>query len=355
MAVPKGVWEVIRREGRVILVGEEVGSKVAHESVTMSKKLPKKPPRLKQSMAKSMTASRAKLLSKPSTLHILIDADDLAKMILTGKAVSREKKLADQIARMTASNWSEMLLKVKSRFKEKLRKRISAVKGLFFELWVRFLPEFEQLIARSERRIKLAAEAGEKWHGKPFVVRNAKSIGGNKELADYLIVTFDNVDNPKKMWVMAVVESKSEHNAIAIIHHREFRGIEGKLEPRLGESLGQPESVVERSKVFGINLSEASIEGWPRNRKRPTQFGPDNKSLKILHETKKPLGEQTTELVGVIPSDTEAETLKLIEKTANKRKVQIWKHAVKGRSTEALAKDTVEAFEGARAWQNPKK
>ncbi|MGD9694055.1 MAG: hypothetical protein AB7V42_00155 [Thermoleophilia bacterium] len=343
MTVPKAVWKVLSKRDRVILVGRNVTAGVAKDGSAIAKRLPKKPPHLDTSIARAMRASRGRLLAKPAMLHVAVDSAELAELLLRGPAVRRNRSLAQIVRDLRRSDWAELLLKLKTRLGISPAKRVSAVKGLMLELDVRRLPEFQELIARSEARI--AGSQG-RWHKKAFVVRNARTAGDSREIADYLIVTFDDIDDPRRMWVLAVVESKSEHNAIALIHQGEFRGIPGRLDPHLGEALGQPQWVVERAKTFGLDLSEATIEGW-KGRRRPGTFGPESRELVILHESDRPLGAQTTELVGVVPPDTEARTLKEIMRVTAKRKVRIWFHRMRGADATDLARDAIAGFEGA--------
>jgi hypothetical protein len=334
--LPKPVVNVSKRNNAQLIYTTAPRRKIAEAAVKLAKDVPPPPKRLDETLVKAArTPMRINLHPDSATSRIGRDTGTVAKRVLAGESVKHQPKFRLLIGKLTDKHWTEVLLKLRHRFNDLLAVRVVAVKGLLFELWLRQMPKFDELLARCGR--KLLRVGG--WHEEAFVVRAARTLDDRREVADYLIVAFDRLDDPQRMWVLAIVESKSEHNAISIVRHESAAAVNALGKD--AELLGQPRQSLHRIKHTGVDLTNAVIEGKSQVKNlRPfkgeqIRIGTEGVALEY----------QTTELVGVVPTDAPASVLRRIERDSRKQRTEVWFHETTGMETNFVAYEVIQAFE----------
>jgi hypothetical protein len=116
-------------------------------------------------------------------------------------------KKYDFVAKLDQREWTETLARLINRGDEDM----TAIRGVIVE---RYIVNMKEMQALFDDMAKLAKSEG--W-GKPSLVSGARTLDG-KELADWMIVS-QHKDG--RIWIMAIVESKSVSNTKDLILHGE--------------------------------------------------------------------------------------------------------------------------------------
>jgi hypothetical protein len=331
----KPVFKVSNRNGSLLLYSAPPA--VAKEAIKVAHDLPPRPPGFDDALVKAARRRpRINLAHGWATTVIGRDTATVTARVMAGESVKHQPKFAKLVSKLTDKHWTEVVLKLRHRFNDLLTVRVVAVKGLLFELWVRQLPKFEELLVRCSKKLRTVAG----WHQEVFVVRAARTLDDGQEVADYLVVAFDRVDNPREVWVLAVIESKSEHNAISIARHESKSALAALGKD--AELLGQPRQSLRRIRQTGVDLTNAVVDGRSRV-ENLGQFKPEQ--IRISNEAGREFGQQTTELIGVVPPDTPQAALRRITRDAPKQGIQVWLHETTGMETNFLSYEVIKAFE----------
>jgi hypothetical protein len=217
-----------------------------------------------------------------STLAILV-ADALIKR--AAQIYPRFAKKYPFVAKFTQLEWTEAVARLINRGeKENLR----GIRGVIVE---RFIPTMKQMEKLYADMVKLAKANG--WK-EPALVSGVRTING-KELADWMIVA-EHKDG--RVWIMAIVESKSVSNTKDLVLHGE-------------KPVGQHLWDIWRAKKDGIKIERLEKGGLT------TMSYPPNKIVAGVSAPGTQLKE-TTRLIGVTPRDfTVGEFNKLAVKGVN--------------------------------------
>jgi hypothetical protein len=279
-------------------------------------------------------ATRRRLGASPEVIQ---------KRLRAGKAFRRQPRFENQISELSRADWAELLRKLALPFRYYLPGKILAVKGLLYELRVRHLLDFRGLLARCTSKVA----ASPKWRGSElFIVRGARGPDG-REVGDYLIVAFDRRRNPKDIWVLAIIESKSQRNAASIVKHT-VKPVHAKTHAeRL--SKGQPRQSLERINAQGIDLRHpdvtitavdprASVVGANK------AFKPGSITAANKTGTSYPPTAQTTELIGVIPKDVPSDVRGRVLRDSPRQGIQVWFHETPGIDKTLLSYEMILAY-----------
>jgi hypothetical protein len=341
MAAPKIRLNLVKLAEDPLLFGTPVRKRIAAETVELAQqaKLASKPENYENTVARAARRPPVRINLAPSASIRVVGDPALFRATIRDAADATAspalKAAVERLGPPQSQGWQEVLAKYVEYFTTRQARRIASLKGLWNELSDRGLVEFEALLPRCAK--KVASVGG--WRGEILVIRGARSLGNGLQLGDYLIAVVDNPKNPQRIWVLAVVESKSKGNAIQIVSYKAFSGIpEWNVPAREGEFLGQPEFSVERMKEFGLDLSHATLEG-EHDKSVLRKWKPDE--IRVRHERGRDPAGQTTELIGAIPPDTEARDLDAIGNQARTKGIQVWKRLTTDDQTTQLVGDSL--------------
>jgi len=174
-------------------------------------------------------------LLRPSLRFLRSVVDYLSIRNALEKAMPKFKTLLD---RFTQKEWADLVERGMQFTTQSTAGFISRVKGRLFELNFQYSTSIADIRRRCENKVReiLAPPGSNQWNPKVLVITESYSIyrGARKQFADVLFVVFDKANNPSKVWIVAVGESKSDGNAIELV----TRG-ENPLDPGSGEFTGQ--------------------------------------------------------------------------------------------------------------------
>lgn len=303
----RAALRVIRRDGQdVVFRGRTYKRKKV--------RLPKKPAAMANALAGGGGLMRINmLLAKPAAYRIGT-VQELLKKILR----DTPRLEGTFLARLANPEWESLLMKARhvlDRIGARSSEYVAAVKGLLLEIAVVKSDEFAKLQARMAAKLK-ALPRNSEWGDTLHVVTGARTLDG-REIGDVLLVAYSR--DRKKVWVMAIVESKSESNALALIDHA------SQGSGQVVQLIGQHGTGVQRIGQSGLRIAGDKFDAAAIHVGKPKMNYP------LTHEA------QTTEFVGFVPPDTQAYALGRLTEQGPRQGVQVHTHSIHGKDATKAA------------------
>jgi hypothetical protein len=332
---PKTVVKTSVRDGAVLVYR---GREIAEEAAKLAKAVPTPPAHLEATLARAAKV-RMNLATGSALARIGRDSKTVMTRVLAGESVKHQPLFKRLVTNLVDADWIEILRKIRHSFNEQVTVRVVAAKGLLFELWLRRTKNFEDLLVRCAKKVKSVG----KYKPELFVVRAARTLDDGREVADYLVVAFDRHDNPQSMWVLAIIESKSEYNALSVVRHEAPSAVQ-----KFGSEatlMGQPVQSLKRLTTDGVDLRTAAISSIDGKTTVKNAGLIKGDFVRAVNESGRNFADQTTELIGVVPKDAPAGDLKRIVRDSPKQGIQVWFHETTGMETNFLAYELLRAFD----------
>jgi hypothetical protein len=219
--------------------------------------------------------------------------------------------------RFTEKEWSDLVEKGLKLLNQSFEAFRSRVKGRLLELNFLYSHSLRVIQQFCEKKVRQVLGPGSnKWNPKVIIFSESYSIylGGRKQFADVLFVVFDRPNNPTKAWIVAIVESKSETNALELISYGAY-----PANPDSGEFTGQLHLRTEQMDNLVIELPGYGKFSAPDG---TLSFG----TLRKGGSADRPWPKEDTLYVGVVPNDTDPATRGKIDKALQNTNSMILEH-----------------------------
>lgn len=288
-------------------------------------KLPPKPVALANALKGGKGLMHVNLLNLYQPAQAITDIPKLLRRIAL-----KRPHLEAFFAKLSNPEWQQLLMKARHVFDRAVATSsdyVSAIKGLLLEISIIKSARFDLLKGRLAAKLSKAAKKGD-WVDELHVVTGARTLDG-REIGDILVVAYSK--DKKRVWVMAIVESKSESNAIALIDH----ATRGRSDDVL-EVIGQHGTGVKRLQESGVRIDKLEFG------KGSIQVEPPKKGLDLQHE------ENLTEFIGVVPPDTAPGVLNKLRSGGPRQGVQIEEHTLLGKDATAVSEEIGKELEELR-------
>ena len=243
-------------------------------------------------------------------------------------------KFRQLFEKFTQPEWSSLVEKGLRFLKQSADGFVYAVKGRFLELSFYHSQKLSDLQKLMEHRVKQFLGPSKKWHPEVKVITESYSVyqNGRKLFADFLLVVFDDVKNPTRAWIVAVVESKSESNAIELVSYGSRPDI-----PDSGEFLGQLHL---RSEQF--DSLEIDMPGYGKFKRGDNLYCG---MLRKGHTIDAPWTKEDTAYYGVIPPDTDPSVRHKIETELANQNFRLLEHEnITGKEATQIARSFVDTI-----------